>query len=182
MCKMIRDDFGGVVPDTIEDLTKLPGVGRKTANLIVGDIYGKPAVVTDTHCIRIAGRLGLTANTAPEKGGNRPAGRPSPRGIQRLLSPAGASRAGCVHGQESPVRNLLHGSFLQEKGCGAQRGKAGPKEKTFQQKQIKRNGHGKVPCPFFLASPNPVAAPQASRAPRLAAAGHSTNRLRRRPR
>ena len=67
MCKMIRDDFGGVVPDTIEDLTKLPGVGRKTANLIVGDIYGKPAVVTDTHCIRIAGRLGLTANIAPEK-------------------------------------------------------------------------------------------------------------------
>ena len=67
MCKMIRDDFGGTVPDTIEDLTKLPGVGRKTANLIVGDIYGKPAVVTDTHCIRIAGRLGLTANTAPEK-------------------------------------------------------------------------------------------------------------------
>ena len=67
MCKMIRDDFGGVVPDTIEDLTKLPGVGRKTANLIVGDIYGKPAVVTDTHCTRIAGRLGLTANTAPEK-------------------------------------------------------------------------------------------------------------------
>ena len=60
-------DFVGVVPDTIEDLTKLPGVGRKTANLIVGDIYGKPAVVTDTHCIRIAGRLGLTANTAPEK-------------------------------------------------------------------------------------------------------------------
>ena len=67
MCKMIRDDFGGVVPDTIEDLTKLPGVGRKTANLIVGDIYGKPAVVTDTHSIRSAGRLGLTANTAPEK-------------------------------------------------------------------------------------------------------------------
>lgn len=67
MCKMIRDDFGGVVPDNIEDLTKLPGVGRKTANLIVGDIYHKPAVVTDTHCIRIAGRLGLTKNTVPVK-------------------------------------------------------------------------------------------------------------------
>ena len=64
---MIRDDFGGVVPDNIEDLTKLPGVGRKTANLIVGDIYHKPAVVTDTHCIRIAGRLGLTKNTVPVK-------------------------------------------------------------------------------------------------------------------
>ena len=67
MCKMIRDEFGGKVPDTIEELTRLPGVGRKTANLIVGDVYGKPAVVTDTHCIRIAGRLGLTDNTAPEK-------------------------------------------------------------------------------------------------------------------
>ena len=66
-CKMIRDEFGGRVPDTIEDLTRLPGVGRKTANLIVGDIYGKPAVVTDTHCIRIAGRLGLTKNTVPVK-------------------------------------------------------------------------------------------------------------------
>ena len=59
MCKMIKEDFGGVFPDTIENLTKLPGVGRKTANLIVGDIFGKPAVVVDTHCIRITSRLGL---------------------------------------------------------------------------------------------------------------------------
>lgn len=66
-CRMIRDEFGGKVPDTIEELTRLPGVGRKTANLVVGDIYGKPAVVTDTHCIRIAGRLGLTQNTVPVK-------------------------------------------------------------------------------------------------------------------
>ncbi len=66
-CRMIRDEFGGQVPDTIEELTRLPGVGRKTANLIVGDIYHKPAVVTDTHCIRIAGRLGLTKNTVPVK-------------------------------------------------------------------------------------------------------------------
>lgn len=66
-CRMIRDEFGGRVPDTIEDLTRLPGVGRKTANLIIGDIYHKPAVVTDTHFIRITGRLGLTENTAPQK-------------------------------------------------------------------------------------------------------------------
>lgn len=66
-CRMIRDEFGGRVPDTIEDLTRLPGVGRKTANLIIGDIYHKPAVVTDTHFIRITGRLGLTGNTAPQK-------------------------------------------------------------------------------------------------------------------
>ena len=54
-------------PDTMEELLGLPGVGRKTANLILGDVYGKPAVVTDTHCIRITGRLGLTANTEPAK-------------------------------------------------------------------------------------------------------------------
>ena len=60
MCVMLRDVYGGQMPDTVEELTKLPGVGRKTANLVCGDIFGKPAVVTDTHCIRIAGRLGLT--------------------------------------------------------------------------------------------------------------------------
>ena len=65
MCRMLRDEFGGVVPDTIEALTKLPGVGRKTANLIVVDIFGKPAVVTDTHCIRICGKLGLSSGKNP---------------------------------------------------------------------------------------------------------------------
>lgn len=59
MCRMICEKFGGRVPDTIEELTMLPGVGRKTANLVLGDIYGKPAVVVDTHCIRITGRLGF---------------------------------------------------------------------------------------------------------------------------
>lgn len=65
MCRMLKEKFDGVVPDTIETLTTLPGVGRKTANLIVGDIYGKPAVVTDTHCIRICGRLGLSEGKDP---------------------------------------------------------------------------------------------------------------------
>ena len=59
MCIMLRDRFGGKVPDTIEQLTALPGVGRKTANLMIGDIFKKPAVVVDTHCIRITGRLGF---------------------------------------------------------------------------------------------------------------------------
>lgn len=59
-CRMLKEEFGGVVPDSIEMLTRLPGVGRKTANLVVGDIYHKPAVVTDTHCIRICGRLGIS--------------------------------------------------------------------------------------------------------------------------
>lgn len=61
MCRMLRDTYGGVVPDTIEELVKLPGVGRKTANLIVGDLYGKPAMVCDTHVIRITNRLGLSS-------------------------------------------------------------------------------------------------------------------------
>ncbi len=59
MAKKLVEDFDGKVPDNIEDLTSLPGIGRKTANLIVGDVYGKPAVVVDTHCIRITRRLGL---------------------------------------------------------------------------------------------------------------------------
>lgn len=67
MCKKLRDDFGGEVPDTIEELTTLPGVGRKTANLICGDIFGKPAVVVDTHCIRITTRLGLHKQTDQKK-------------------------------------------------------------------------------------------------------------------
>ncbi|MCI9542759.1 MAG: endonuclease III [Acutalibacter muris] len=66
-CRKIRDEFGGRVPDNMDDLLSLPGVGRKTANLILGDVYHKSAVVTDTHCIRISGRLGLTKNKAPEK-------------------------------------------------------------------------------------------------------------------
>lgn len=67
MCRMLRDTYGGVIPDTVEELTKLPGVGRKTANLVCGDVYGKPAVVADTHCIRISGRLGLTDSRDPYK-------------------------------------------------------------------------------------------------------------------
>lgn len=65
--KMLTEEFGGIVPDTIEELTKLPGVGRKTANLVCGDIYGKPAVVTDTHFIRLCNRLGLVSTTDPYK-------------------------------------------------------------------------------------------------------------------
>lgn len=58
--QMLLSDFGGKVPDNMDDLLRLPGVGRKTANLILGDIYGKEGYVCDTHCIRITGRLGIT--------------------------------------------------------------------------------------------------------------------------
>ena len=64
---MLASAFGGEVPDNLDDLTKLPGIGRKTANLICGDVYGKPAVVVDTHCIRITTKLGLHRETDQRK-------------------------------------------------------------------------------------------------------------------
>ena len=67
MAQMVRDNFGGTVPDNIDDLITLPGVGRKTANLIVGDVYGKESIVVDTHMIRISNRLGLVTDKDPKK-------------------------------------------------------------------------------------------------------------------
>lgn len=67
IAKKIRDDFGGELPDSIELLTTLPGVGRKTANLIMGDVFKKPAVVCDTHLIRISNRIGLVSVKDPKK-------------------------------------------------------------------------------------------------------------------
>lgn len=57
--KMLKEEYGGKVPDDFDTLLKLPGVGRKSANLIMGDVFGKPAIVTDTHCIRLTNRIGL---------------------------------------------------------------------------------------------------------------------------
>ena len=67
-CQMLLRDYGGKVPDTMEKLLKIPGVGRKTANLLLGDLYSVPgSIVCDTHCIRICGRLGLSTGKDPEK-------------------------------------------------------------------------------------------------------------------
>lgn len=67
-CQMLLSDYGGKVPDNMESLLRLPGVGRKTANLLLGDLYGTPgSIVCDTHCIRICGRLGLSIGKDPEK-------------------------------------------------------------------------------------------------------------------
>lgn len=74
--------YGGVIPDTMEELLTLPGIGRKTANLLLGDVYGKPAVVADTHFIRITGRLGLTKNKEPHK---------VEADLRKLLPPEGSS-------------------------------------------------------------------------------------------
>lgn len=74
-CIIVRDTYNGVVPDNMEDLLKLPGIGRKIANLILGDIYNQPAIVTDTHCIRITGRLGFCDSDTK-----------NPHVIERILS------------------------------------------------------------------------------------------------
>jgi len=67
-CQMLRDKFGGKVPQTMEELLSIPGVGRKTANLLLGDLYAVPgSVVCDTHCIRITNKLGLARGKEPEK-------------------------------------------------------------------------------------------------------------------
>ena len=64
---MLLGEFDGRVPDTMEELLRLPGVGRKTANLMIGDIHKKPSIVVDTHCIRISNRIGLVDTKNPEK-------------------------------------------------------------------------------------------------------------------
>ena len=66
-CQMLISTYDRKVPDTMEELLKIPGVGRKTANLLLGDIYHKPAVVCDTHCIRITNKLGLATGKDPAK-------------------------------------------------------------------------------------------------------------------
>lgn len=65
--RMILQDYGGRVPDTMEALLRIPGIGRKTANLVLGELYGRPAVVADTHCIRLSNRLGLCDTRDPAK-------------------------------------------------------------------------------------------------------------------
>lgn len=65
--KILRDQYDGMVPDDFDALLKLPGVGRKSANLIVGDVFGKTAIVTDTHCIRLVNRMGLVENIRDPK-------------------------------------------------------------------------------------------------------------------
>ena len=68
MSKIIAEDYGGRVPDTMEELLALPGVGRKIANLVLGDVFGKPGIVADTHCIRLNGRFGFYPNTLKDPG------------------------------------------------------------------------------------------------------------------
>lgn len=102
MCAMLETEYGGVMPETVEELTHLPGIGRKTANLVVGDIFHKPAVVCDTHCIRITNLLGLTDSKDPLKVENQ----------LRVLLPSEESNDFCH-------RMVLHGRAV----CVARRPK-----------------------------------------------------------
>lgn len=68
-CKKLCEEYDGVLPDTMEELLEFPGVGRKIANLLLGDVYGKPAIVADTHCIRLSRRMGLTAKDEKDPAG-----------------------------------------------------------------------------------------------------------------
>ncbi|MBQ7336455.1 MAG: endonuclease III [Clostridia bacterium] len=75
-CAMLVNEYGGVLPDSMEELLRFPGVGRKVANLLLGDLYGKGGVVADTHCIRICGRFGMYPETLKD-----------PVRVERLMTP-----------------------------------------------------------------------------------------------
>ena len=97
----LKEDYNGNVPDDFNALLKLPGVGRKSANLIMGDVFGKPAIVTDTHCIRLVNRIGLVDGIKrPEKGGNGALETDPAPGRKRFLPPSGVSRKSCVQCQD----------------------------------------------------------------------------------
>ena len=100
MSRMLIEKYNSKVPDTIEELVKLPGVGRKTANLIVGDVYGKPAVVTDTH-------------KGPRKGRKGAEGSARSREEQRFLPPLRAPRQGCVHSAPTELPRLRDERLLR---------------------------------------------------------------------
>ena len=90
--KMLRDEYGGKIPKDFNAILKLPGVGRKSANLIMGDVFGEPAIVTDTHCIRLVNRIGL---------------------VDGIKDPTGVPRKRSLYGKdEAALRQMLSGGYL----------------------------------------------------------------------
>ena len=116
--KILKEEYGGKVPDDFDALLKLPGVGRKSANLIMGDVFGKPAIVTDTHCIRLTNRIGLVDGIKePKKGGDGSLEDHSPGGGKRSVPQACVPWTGCVYGKDKALlRQVLSGGYLQEAG------------------------------------------------------------------
>ena len=101
--KILRDKYDGKVPDDFDELLSLPGVGRKSANLVMGDVFGRPAIVTDTHCIRLVNRMGLV------DGGEGAVEDHSARRRQRFLPQTGISRQRSVYRQNpSLLRKMLY--------------------------------------------------------------------------
>jgi endonuclease-3 len=123
-CQQLLTRFGGRVPDNMEDLLSLPGVGRKTANLLLGDIYKVPgSVVCDTHCIRICNKLGLAHGKEPEKGGDAASRDPPAGGVLGFLPSPCAARTGRLHRAQSSLRALHAGPVLRQlfRGSGRPR-------------------------------------------------------------
>ena len=108
--KILRDKYDGKVPDDFDELLSLPGVGRKSANLVMGDVFGRPAIVTDTHCIRLVNRMGLVDGIRePAKGGEGAVEDHSARRRQRFLPQTGISRQRSVYRQNpSLLRKMLY--------------------------------------------------------------------------
>ena len=114
-CRMLRDEYGGKVPDTMDALLRLPGVGRKTANLLLGDIYKRPgSVVCDTHCIRICNLLGSGQRQGTGEGRAAAARDPAAGGIVRLLPPDRAARPRRLRRAQARLRPLLPRPLLQK--------------------------------------------------------------------
>ena len=114
--KMIRDEYEGKVPDDFDALMKLPGVGRKSANLIMGDVFGKPAIVTDTHCIRLVNRIGLVDGIKDRKRSRWHCGR-SFLLRREAISVTGLSSTGgmCVRqGQSRTARSAVWRIFARK--------------------------------------------------------------------
>ena len=109
-CQMLLTNYDGKVPDKMEDLLKLPGVGRKTANLLLGDLYAVPgSVVCDTHCIRICGKLG---HKRSHKMRNATPVRSAAGGKLRLLPPDRPSRTRRLHSPQARLRAMWPGNVL----------------------------------------------------------------------
>jgi len=105
-CEALIERHGGRVPRTLEELVALPGVGRKTANVVLGAAFDTPGVVVDTHVGRISGRLGLTKGKGPAENRVRPHAPHPPARVERLLAAPHLFRPRNLHGQKTQVPHL----------------------------------------------------------------------------
>ena len=129
--KLLKEKYDGKVPEDFDALMELPGVGRKSANLIMGDVFGKPAIVTDTHCIRLVNRMGLVdgIKEPAKEGGDGAVEDHSSAGGKRFLPQAGVSRKRSVHGEDKALlRQMLPEGYLRKGRSGIKRSPARGRE------------------------------------------------------